>query len=225
MTVLMLGAFAYQLTGNLIHEVVGIIIFALFIAHNLMNRNWYKNLPHGKHSTRRVLSMTVNLLLLAIMVLLAISSVMISRDLFAFLDIHGGFTARQIHTLASYWGLILLSVHLGMHWNMVWGMVQKATGIANANRIWISALRILSFLIAVYGIKASFDMNIGSKLILYDTFSYWNFEESTIAFFINNLSIMGLYVCITYYVLKWIGNIRKTKNKLHETTNDLQNTI
>ncbi|MEN6410969.1 MAG: DUF4405 domain-containing protein [Anaerolineaceae bacterium] len=216
MTILILLAFAYQLTGNTAHELIGMVIIALFLTHNLLNRQWYQTLQKGKRSSKRIMGKVVNLLLLADMALLAVSSVMISRDLFAFLQIRGGFLARQIHTLTSYWGLILLSIHLGMHW----GMVQKVTGIASANRARTTAFRILALSIAAFGIKASFDLGIGSKLTLYDTFGYWDFEASTAAFFISYLSVMGLYVCATYYMLKWMGQVEAGR-KSSVTTGDV----
>ena len=33
--------------------------------------------------------------------------------------------ARRLHILGSYWGFLLMSLHLGLHWNAVLGMVKK----------------------------------------------------------------------------------------------------
>lgn len=214
MTGLMLSAFAYQLTGNLAHEVIGIVIIVLFIAHHLLNLHWYKTLRKRIFVARQVLSVSVNLLLFVAMVFLTISSIMISRDLLAFLHINGGFAVRQLHTLASYWILIFISVHLGLHWNMVLGAARKMSGLARPNRIRNLVYRILAILVATYGIKASLDMNIGSKLVLFYTFDYWDFEKSSAAFFINYLSIMALYVCVTYYAMKWMQKSRKATGEI-----------
>ena len=65
-------------------------------------------------------------------------------------------------------------------------------------------LRIFGILIAIYGIIVSFEMNIGSKLFMRSTFTYWNFQEFPLKFFINYLAIMGLYICITHCTLKLI---------------------
>ena len=46
---------------------------------------------------------------------------MISGTVFAFLDITRGVSvARSLHLAASYWGMVLMSVHIGLHWSMVW---------------------------------------------------------------------------------------------------------
>ncbi|RKJ43614.1 hypothetical protein D7X98_15410 [bacterium 1XD8-76] len=33
--------------------------------------------------------------------------------------------ARRLHILGSHWGFLLMSVHFGLHWNMVIRMAQK----------------------------------------------------------------------------------------------------
>jgi hypothetical protein len=38
----MLIAMAYYITGNLVHEVVGVVVLLLFIVHNILNRRWYR---------------------------------------------------------------------------------------------------------------------------------------------------------------------------------------
>lgn len=209
MTILMLVEMAYRFTGNLYHELLGISLFVLFIVHNILNRQWYNTIFKGKMNVRRIMSITVNLLLDADMVALFISSVPISRTIFAFVHIENVFIARQIHIFAAYWALIFISVHLGMHWPMIIGGIGRIAGTAPRNSIHtIVVLRIFTLLIVIFGVHASFHRNIGSRLILYYTFDFWNSEESFIKFFIDYLSIMGIYIWITHYALKLF---KKTK--------------
>ncbi|WP_347942292.1 DUF4405 domain-containing protein [Peribacillus simplex] len=156
MTVLMLVAMAYQITGNTIHELIGIILILLFIAHNILNRRWYKTIFKGKHNVQRILSITVNLLFLVSMAVVIISSVPISRDIFAFISINNDMTLLQIHVLASYWGFIFMAVHIGMSWGTIINAVRKMTGITNTSRIRTIAFRIIAVLIVVYGVQTSF---------------------------------------------------------------------
>ena len=209
MAVLMLAAMAYHLTGNTIHELLGVSLLALFIVHNILNRRWYQTVLKRKHNARRILNTAVNLLLVVMMLILMVSSVLISRTLFAFIPVDGGLIARQIHILATYWGFILISIHIGMHWRMIIGMVRKISGISSLNRGRTFAVRVMAVLIAVYGVYAFFARDVGSKLILYYTYSYWNFDESAIFFFTDYVSIMGVYICVTYYVLKFVRNRKK----------------
>ncbi|MCM3725027.1 hypothetical protein M3226_04840 [Neobacillus cucumis] len=74
MTVLMLIAMAYYITGNTIHEVVGVMVLLLFVVHNSLNRRWYKVIIKRTHNLRSILQIVINLLFLVTMVLMMISA-------------------------------------------------------------------------------------------------------------------------------------------------------
>lgn len=204
MTVLILTTMACRLTGTTIHELLGITLFILFVIHNILNWGWYKSLLKGRYSTIRIFHTAVNLLLFITILALLISGAMLSRTVFAFMDLNGGLFARQLHMLSVYWGFILMSVHLGMHWGIIMDTVRKMTKITSSNRNRTLALQIMAVLIALYGVYASFSREIGAKLILYYTFDFWNYDQSPVIFFIDYLSIMGLYVCVTYYAIRLV---------------------
>ena len=44
MILLLMLAFAYYLTGNLIHELTGTFVLILFMAHSIINGDWYKRI-------------------------------------------------------------------------------------------------------------------------------------------------------------------------------------
>jgi hypothetical protein len=212
MTVLMLVAMAYQITGNTIHELVGIILFLLFISHNFLNRRWYKTIFKGKHNVRRILSIVVNLLFLVSMAVLMISSVPISRDIFAFIPINNDMILLQIHVMTSYWGFIFMAVHIGMSWGTILNSVRKMTGITSTSRIRTIGLRVMAVLIVVYGVQASFEREMFYKLTIYNPFG-WNSDNSSMGFLIDHLSIMGIYISGTHYVLKFVRKQEKATPK------------
>lgn len=48
------------------------------------------------------------------------SGIVMSNYVFGFVSISGQMAlARQMHMAASYWGFVLMSVHLGFHWSMI----------------------------------------------------------------------------------------------------------
>jgi len=107
----------YQLWGEIAHESAGIAILFLFIAHHILNINWHKNLFKGKYSAVRTAILAVDILVLITMLLQMYSGIVLSKHIFAFLPISGGMAlARKLHILGSYWGFILMSAHIGMHW-------------------------------------------------------------------------------------------------------------
>ena len=126
MTLGLLFLMGYQLWGDVAHEWAGAGMFVLFIAHHVLNRNWYKNLSRGKYSPSRVFQLAVDGMVFLAMLGLMVSGIMLSNHVFAFWDIHGGMSfARLLHMAASYWGFVLMSLHLGLHWGMFTGIARK----------------------------------------------------------------------------------------------------
>ena len=129
MTVLLLLLMAYQITGQELHEWFGAGELLLFLLHNILNMKWYGNLFKGKYRLPRIIQTIVNFGVLITMLCLGFSGIVLSRHVFAALSIHGPMaTARMMHLAASYWGFVLMSVHLGLHWSMILGMCRKLTG-------------------------------------------------------------------------------------------------
>nr|WP_301182947.1 DUF4405 domain-containing protein [Clostridium sp. DSM 17811] len=103
---------------------------------------------------RCIISTVVNVLMLSPMILLMITGIMISKDVFAFLEISGGFAVRGLHTFAATWRLVFMSVHVGMHWQMLINMTTKITGHTDKNIIVTIIKRLTTLGIVVYGIKS-----------------------------------------------------------------------
>ena len=205
MTVLLLFALGYRITGDVAHEWTCVAVTALFIAHNAVNWRWYRSIFKGKYDFRRVLNTVVNLLLLAMMAALVISGALLSRTVFAFMGFSGEMQIRLIHTSAAYWGLILIGVHVGMHWEMIMAAMLRMTKITEASMVRTIALRIATAMVVVYGVYASFDREMGAKLFLGYSFDFWHPDRPAILFFSHNLAIMGIYVCATHYLMKWFA--------------------
>lgn len=205
MTILLLCQMAYMLIGEAAHEWMGAAMFVLFILHHILNRSWYKNLAKGKYSAARILQTVVDFLILFSMLGLMLSGVIMSREVFAFLPIKGGMGfARILHMLAAYWGFILMSIHLGLHWGMIMGIIRKITGTAKPSpvRAWI--LRGLALPVCGFGIYAFFKNNIADYLFVRSQFVFFDIQQPLALFFAEYLAMMGLWVCIAYYAAKFL---------------------
>jgi glucan phosphoethanolaminetransferase (alkaline phosphatase superfamily) len=189
MTILFLFASAYRITGDKSHEWIGVSVFALFIAHNIFNHQWYKNIFRGKYTVRRALMTAVNITLALTTATLIITGLLQSRAVLAFLHLPGGMALRLIHTTAAYWLLALIGLHIGLHWGMV------ARRISN-NRFIKNSMRSAAFLFAVFGVWSSFDRDMFSKLFLGFSFDYWPEKRPALLFFAETLSVMAVYYAL-----------------------------
>lgn len=208
---LLLFGFSYWWLGNVAHELAGTAMFVLVIVHNGFNRRWYGTVPKARREARALFNIAVTFLLILAMLALLVTSVLISNALSGVMSAYAGFTVRQLHTLAAYWVLVIVSVHLGLRWPMLMGVSCKLTGISQPSAIRTLVLRLIALAIAVFGVWSSFELAIGTKLSMQMTLDWWNFEASVASFFVHCMAIAGLYMCLTYYIMKWLQkSTRKT---------------
>lgn len=127
MTLALFFLMGYPFFGEVAHEWVGAAMFVLFIVHHVLNRRWYKNLFAGRYTATRILTLCLDVLVLLAMLAQMYSGIALSRHVFAFLPTGGGVLfARRLHLLSAYWGFLLMSAHLGLHWGMILTMLKKA---------------------------------------------------------------------------------------------------
>ena len=189
MTVLLLLLMAYELIGSGLHEWIGLAMFVLFVCHHLLNRGWYKNLFRGNYTPMRLLQTILAGLVLLTMLGAMVSSVLISREVFAFLPISGGRSlGRTLHLLCAYWGFVLLSLHLGIHWRSMMAMAGRLCKPSPTRR---RVLQVAGVLAALYGLYAFFHRSIPTYLFLQSQFVFFDFEEPLIFFFLDYLAAMG----------------------------------
>lgn len=210
MTILLMLLMAFELIGRTAHEWIGAGMFVLFIVHHILNRKWSGNLFHGKYSSYRSLQTVSAALVFLTMLGSMVSAVLISREVFAFLPISGGRSfGRTLHMLCAYWGFLFLSFHLGIHWNMILGMAGKLCGKPSTLRARL--IRTAGALIAAYGVYALFRRGIPSYLFLQTQFVFFDFEEPLFFFFLDYLTVMGLFVFAGHYAGKAVRGLMKSQ--------------
>lgn len=201
MTIILLLLMSYERIGQSTHEWLGIGLFLLFILHHYLNRNWHKNIFNGKYSSIRIFQTVLDIILFILMVGSMISGIILSRHVFSMLPIHGGRSlGRVLHMLCVYWGFVCMSVHIGLHWNMISQMIKKH--VNKSLHKWIS--RLLLGVMVIYGIFAFINRNIGSYMLLKTRFVFIDFEESILLFIFNYIIIMGLFVFIGHVISNFL---------------------
>ena len=184
MTVLLFLLMSYQITGQKLHEWFGTGMLVLFLLHNILN-----------------ISVLISMLCLGF------SGIVLSRHIFAGLPIQGPMaTARTMHLAASYWGFVLMSIHLGFHWSMVLGLFRRLWSRKKtpATFVW---LRFIAIFIAGYGAYCFHKQNIVSYMFLKQEFVFFDFEQSAVSVFAGYITMMGLWVFIGFYTVKGLRKI------------------
>ncbi len=118
--IVMYGGFLYLMSyragrGLWLHGVLGCGMFGLFLLHHLLNLGWYRGLGKGAYPPARIFFGATDLLLLAAMAMMAVSSVLMSGDVFAFSPFLPTQFSRSMHTCSAAWGFVLTVFHMGLH--------------------------------------------------------------------------------------------------------------
>lgn len=206
MTLLYVVALGCRLTGAVAHEWIGLAFCALCALHLVINRRWFKSITRGRYTFRRHINLLLNILLLLSAITLCVTGILGSRHIFGFLNFNGGMDIRQMHTFAAYWGLVLLGIHTGLQWVKVLAGVRAVSGISGL--MTSSGVRLCPVvLISAYGVWASFDRAMGSKLFLRFSFDFWDTARPGLLFYTHNLAILALYAVTTHYLSKIISKI------------------
>lgn len=210
MTILFLVLMAYHVTGNSLHEWFGVTLFLLFIVHHVLNFKWYKGLFKGKYTASRVLMAAVNLLLFAAMVGMMISGIMLSREVFSFLNLRAGMFGRRLHMVSTAWGFCLMAAHVGFHWGMVVAMMKKLP----VSGKWAGIIaRVVAALLAFYGVYAFISRQIGERMLLLMEYAFFDYGEPAVFFFADYICILILFAALSYYLAKLL---RKKKRSVKQ---------
>lgn len=213
MLVLLPLLMAYSLIGETAHEWIGIGMFVLFISHQLMNRQWYKNIWKGKYNSIRIVGTVVNLLLFLIMISLMISGYINSRHVFIKLPLKGDAAfGRTLHLIAAYWGLVIMAFHAGMHGSYVIGMLRKLLKRSVVTKAGTVIPKIFAVILSIWGISAFIRRQIGSYMFFQSQFVFFDYTEPKIFFLADYIAIMCLFAFFGYYLSRVLTYLQR-KNK------------
>lgn len=188
--VLCLGA---RITGIFAHEVLGLVLSALFILHALRHRSWFKGFYRSRLSLRTLFSAAVNLSLSVCTLIILITGICLSPDIFKPLGLPSDMFMRELHSGAAFWMLIILGVHLGLHGTMIITRLSQLTHAFRAPPFWL--------FICAAGLIGFFDRMLFEKLFLGFAFDFWDPARPLSLYFIFYGCVIVLIACATHWPL------------------------
>ena len=197
MLILMLMEYSKMYTGVFLHEIFGTTLLVLFITHNILNINFYLKIFEGKYSLLRLITIIIDILFLLCMCFTIALGIPISERVFRFMNLNGNITIRKLHTLFGYWGLILLSIHFGLHFKLIFAKLKRR--IQNMKLIKV-LLYLVEVTIIIVGLKKIFDLQLWLYLIGKSSFAIPS--GNVLLSFVNNFMIVASLGFITYNIEK-----------------------
>lgn len=156
----------------------------------------------GRYTPFRRVQTGLVLLMLGSMV----SGILLSNYIFKMVRIVAiSMQAAKVHMFCAYWGLVVMSLHLGLHWNMVVTMTGRLFEQPSAVRAWVA--RAIAGVLAGYGIYACKKRWIVRYLFMKVHFVFYDYSEKVVFFILDYIAVMALLAFIAYYVGKLLRKI------------------
>jgi len=194
---------AYWWLGNLPHEISGTGLFVLLGWHIASNRRWFKNMFRGRYNGRRLVTLALHLLLIANMTILLATSVAISKSIVGIGQFPATARLRELHWFSAYWAVIVVGVHLGLHWPRVMTSGRTMLGLPAPGRFQIWALRCAAAFAFCFGIWSFILLGVWTKLTFRYSLDFWDFSASAAPFFGHWAGVATLPTIFTYYLTLW----------------------
>lgn len=150
------------------HEIAGIAIGVFFLVHKLLNLKWIKSVTKNifgkKVNAQTRVRYILDVLLLFGVYTIIISGIFMSQVLFP-QAVNSSVALRSIHTAVSYICIILIGLHIGLHWKWVMNGFSRMFKIKSASKVRKWLLRGAALALAIWGmagiILSGFFTNIG----------------------------------------------------------------
>lgn len=200
LTGILLLLMGYSLMGEAIHEWLGLAMLLLLLFHHGMNLSWYRSFRKRWGSPYQCVQTVLHGMLLFAVLGSMVSGLGLSQHALGFLPPHGGQElARMVHLPCAYWGFLLMSLHLGLHWSAVMGMVRRITGVQTSSKWRRALLRLLAAVIALDGLCAFFRNGLPDYLFMRTHFLFFPPDQTILRFLADYLAILALFACAGYY--------------------------
>ena len=190
MTVLLLFLMAYQVTGELLHEWIGMGMTVLVILHQILNRKWYSAVFKGKYNPYRKMTTAVNVLLVLSFVMTALSGMSMSSHAVPFLyGMAPVSLARRMHLAMSHWSFVLMGLHLGLHIPVMTAKLKTGGKTGTAGIVFFCCL-------AGIGLVLFLRSGWADHMFFRSAFAFLDHEKAGALVFLENLLMLIFWAFI-----------------------------
>lgn len=211
MTLLLLVLMGFHLHGEIVHEWAGIIFTLLIILHLYLNRHRLWSLSPNIPLTMRIVNRVINAVTFVVILTAIVSGMMLSRHLLLDLSFHNPASwVRKVHMTSVHWGILILALHIGLHWKMLATFFCQILNIPDNSHFANVIMPGIFSIIALLGLYWLLNQDYLDYLLMKVDFSFFDYDESALLFYLRYLSIIVFFSLITRFSL-WYLIVRKYK--------------
>ena len=207
MLLALLCLMAYPITGEALHEWIGVGMTALLIIHHILNNRWYRSLFKGKYNAYRILSTVTNTLLLCSIALTAFCGMSMSSHAVPFLyGMANTVFARTAHLALAYWSFALMGFHLGLHLPAIMAKIKpnKAAKIVCAAAFTVTAC---------LGLWLFIRSGIPDYMLFRTHFAFFDYEKAATLVFLENIAIESFFAFLGANAVRLIRSLSKKQRQ------------
>ena len=211
MTLLLLVLMGFHLHGEIVHEWAGIIFTLLIMLHLYLNRRRLWSLSPNIPLTMQRVNRVINAVTFVVILTAIVSGMMLSRHILLALPFHNPANwVRKVHMTSVHWGMLILALHVGLHWKMLATFFCRILNISGSSPVANIIMPGVFSLIALLGLYGLLNTDYLDYLLMKVDFSFFDYDESALLFYFRYLAIIVLFALMTRFLL-WFFIFRKCK--------------
>lgn len=158
---------------KILHEILGVAFTVAILIHLWINRRRIEPLTK-KLSPRKIFALTIDFALTICTAVTVISGVVVSNYLFAELmnfELRRNITVHQLHVAAPYVMMILLGVHVGLHWRELQIRLLNFFGAEEFYQRHEKIFHAFFVLISIFGAAGLYLNRVGDRILMKHIFA------------------------------------------------------
>lgn len=206
--VILLALFVAELSFHhlpkVLHEVLGVAMVALIIFHVAINLRRVESL-FKNFSPRKFFFVEVDVALLLAAGLIFVTGVCMSNHLFpdvASAELRRNMTLHQLHVSAPYVMMILIGMHLGLHWREFWQRFLNLSGLTELYQRRKIFFKAAAIILSAIGVAGFFLNRLASRLAMKHIFSTPATDLPAVIFMLLIVGGVAFFTVLTFFVDK-----------------------
>ena len=160
-----------------------------------------------KISPRKIFSLAVNFALAICAGVTLITGIFISNYIFigvADFELRRNMLIHQLHVAAPYLMLILIGIHIGLHWRELWQRFLNLVGLAKFYSERRNLFRVAAVILSAAGVYGFFLNRMLDRILMEHIFATPATELPAVIFILLMVGGVGFFALITF----WLGELK-----------------
>ena len=191
---------SFYFLPKVLHEILGVAMAAAIFIHIFINRRRFLSLVK-KMTPQKIFSATINFALTICAGIIFITGVCMSNYLFAdfvSFELRRNMTIHQLHVATPYIMLILIGIHIGLHWRELWQRFLHLIGAEEFYQRRKIFFRAAAVLLSAIGIAEFYLNRVGDRILMKHIFATPATDLPAVIFILLIIGGVGFFALITF---------------------------